>query len=757
MNRDDPFTLPDGYGGVSSSPPASASAASPAPRRTLADLEAELRAEAAGRSPHGTAPSAQPAAPPTRGTDPLQRARRWLDGQIGRFTRHHPAPPPPLGADGTLAPAVPLSPWRRRWPWIKRGLIGFAALLVVTIGWLALTAPLSKSLRPIAPPQLTLTSADGRPIARNGAIVADPIVISRLPPHVVQAFLATEDRRFYSHWGVDPVGIGRAMWNRVAHGRSEGGSTITQQLAKFTFLSSDRTISRKAREMLIAVWMEAWLSKDDILSRYLSNAYFGDNVYGLRAASLHYFYRQPERLTLSQATMLAGLVKAPSRLAPTRNLAAAQARQHVVIVGMVDAGYLTPAQAAAIRPATIDHRATSTLPTGTYFADWAMPEARASVQPGYGETRVRTTLDARLQDLARRVTASAGLRGAQVALVAMRPNGEVVAMVGGRDYRASPFNRATQARRQPGSTFKIAVYLAALRAGMRPDSIVEDTPITEGTYRPTNYGGRYRGRITLREAFLHSSNVVAVRLYQQVGGAAVRAAARDLGITSPLPDNASVALGSSGVTLLELTSAFATVAGNYGPVHPHALHQGEAGLVARLLDGQSALPSRVRADLLTLLASTVNEGTGRAARLAIPAYGKTGTTQDGRDALFVGFAGDLVVGVWVGKDDNSPIDGLTGGGVPARIWRDFMAGAIPGAAPRTAPRPAPEPAIPQIFDDIGAAIGTPEVHIDPDKGASLDTRVGGVGVHLDSNGVSLSPADEAVIRRKSEEAAAAAR
>jgi penicillin-binding protein 1A len=292
-------------------------------------------------------------------------------------------------------------------------------MLMVIIGWLAITAPLSKSLQPIAPPQLTLVSADGRPIARNGAVVDRPVDVTTLPPHVIHAFLATEDRRFYDHWGVDPRGIARAFWTNLTTGRRQGGSTITQQLAKFTFLTADQTYTRKAREMLIAWWMEAWLSKDEILSRYLSNAYFGDNVYGLRAASLHYFYGQPERLTLSQAAMLAGLVKAPSRLAPTRNLRAAQEREKVVLAAMVDAGYLTEAERRAVRLARTDTRARSSLPTGTYFADWAMPQARATVQSGYGEARVTTTLDARLQDIARRVTARGAVGRAQVALVAM--------------------------------------------------------------------------------------------------------------------------------------------------------------------------------------------------------------------------------------------------------------------------------------------------------------------------------------------------
>lgn len=785
--RDDPFDLPDGYGGIDRPAPRAPQTSRENParetpaRKTIADLEAELRAESrigserpqsarqashsANQRPKTAAPNmGQQAAnlPPLVAS--LDRIKAEIDAKwqsnpaLGQWARrfahrfaermHLPLPARRDGISNPTNPATeaspplpPLSPWRRRWKWVKRGIIAFFALLTLTIGWLAWTAPLSKSLEPIAPPQLTLVSAEGRPIARNGAIVDEPVDVAKLPPYVIEAFLATEDRRFYSHWGVDPRGIARAAWTNLTSGTRQGGSTITQQLAKFTFLSANQTYGRKAQEALIALWMEAWLSKDEILSRYLSNAYFGDNVYGLRAASLHYFYRQPERLTLSQATMLAGMVKAPSRLAPTRNLAAARARQRVVIAAMVDAGYLTPEEAARVPLATIDHRAQGQLPTGTYFADWAMGEARASVEHGYGEARVTTTLNARLQDIARRVTAAARPRHAQIALVAMHPNGEVVAMVGGRDYGQSPFNRAVQARRQPGSAFKIAVYLAALRAGMTPETMVDDSPITEGTYRPANYGGHYRGQISLRDAFAHSSNVVAVRLYNQLGGRAVRDAARDLGITSPIADNASAALGTSDVSLIELTAAYAMIAGNMGPVEPHALRRAEPNFVESLFDGRSALPSAQRDAMLEMMRAVINQGTGRAARLAIPAYGKTGTTQDSRDALFVGFAGDLVVGVWIGEDDNQPLPGVTGGGEPARVWRAFMAEAIRGSAPRRE-TPAPAPPAPDndaIFDDVPIRIEEPRVEIDGENGVSLNGRVGPLDVRIDSNGIDVQP------------------
>src|SRR6478735_8553781 len=419
---------------------------------------------------------------------------------------------------------------RTRWWWIKRGLAAFALAFVLLVGWLAITAPLSKSLRPIAPPELTLLAADGTPIARNGADIREPVKVSELPPHVVEAFIAIEDRRFYNHWGVDPRGVARALWSNVTTGRTQGGSTITQQLAKFTFLTPEQSLGRKAREALIAFWLEAWLTKDEILERYLSNAYFGDNVYGLRAASLHYFYRKPENLKPEQAAMLAGLLQAPSRLAPTNNPELAERRMRLVLRSMVDVGYLTQAEADALPTPRVDVRRKNDLPTGTYFADWALPEARRLTGMGYASQTVRTTLDSRLQAAARRAIERASLGGAQVALVAMRPNGEVVAMIGGTDYQRSPFNRATQARRQPGSTFKLFVYLAALEHGWEPGDAISNMPIEQGSYRPKNYSESYSPTITLEDAFAQSSNVAAVRLFGAVGGDNVIEVARELGV-----------------------------------------------------------------------------------------------------------------------------------------------------------------------------------------------------------------------------------
>ncbi len=304
-------------------------------------------------------------------------------------------------------PQVPR--WRIRLKWLMRGIATLLGLFIILVAWLAFTAPLSKSLEPIAPPQLTLLASDGTPIARNGAIVEKPVRAADLPDHVKQAFIAIEDRRFYSHWGVDPRSIARAVWSNIVSSRTQGGSTITQQLAKFTFLTPERSLTRKAREALIAFWLEAWLTKDEVLERYLSNAYFGDNTYGLRAASLHYFYRQPERLTPAQAAMLAGLVQAPSRLAPTRNYELAKQRMQLVLAAMVDEGYLTQAEANDLPMPRLDLRNRNDLPTGTYFADWALPQARGQSDVGYARQTLKTTLDARLQAAARAAVGSAPL------------------------------------------------------------------------------------------------------------------------------------------------------------------------------------------------------------------------------------------------------------------------------------------------------------------------------------------------------------
>lgn len=604
------------------------------------------------------------------------------------------------------------------WPRIVAGaLLVFFALFA----WLALTAPIGKALEPLETPALVLTASDGTPIARRGGFKAEPVDVSSLPEHVGEAFVAIEDRRFYDHIGIDLRGILRAAQANAEAGRVvQGGSTITQQLAKTSFLSLDRSFARKIQEVIIAFWLEAWLTKDEILSRYLSSVYFGDGAYGLRAAAEQYFDKAPETLTLGEAAMLAGLVKAPSRLAPTNNYNAARERGRLVIAAMHEQGLITDQEWNAARRAVLNP-GRKDVPIGSYFADWAWPQAANSVPDSYGEVRVETTLDAAMQRTAERVVkralGNAGWRNVgQAALVAMRPDGRVVAMVGGKDYATSEFNRAVQAKRQPGSAFKLFVYLAALREGMEPGTMIEDAPVTIGDWSPKNSENKYRGNITLKQAFALSSNVAAAKIANTVGAGAIRQAARDLGVDDPISDDLTIALGTSTMSLLDLTAAYAAVAGGRPPVKAYgvAAPRREAGLVDRIgaIAGAGSFPERKA--LREMMRATIDYGTGIRAKLPVAAFGKTGTTQDSRDAVFVGFAGagdeTLVVSIWVGNDDNVPMKGVLGSTMPAEMWRDFMREALPevrGIAAREAERRQVEAAERQVAEsDLAELLGS---------------------------------------------------
>jgi membrane peptidoglycan carboxypeptidase len=604
-------------------------------------------------------------------------------------------PPPPPSAQRK----PPL--WRRR-PWqIGTGLTLLLVIsFVVSLLW---SLPLGKALEPLENPTVVLVAADGQPISRRGSYKEAPIDVASLPKHVPGAFIAIEDRRFYSHVGVDPKAILRAVRaNAEAGGVSEGGSTITQQLAKNAFLSNQRSLRRKVQEALIALYLETRLSKNEILSRYLSSVYFGDGTFGLRAAARHYFDKTPETLSIGEAAMLAGLVKAPSRLAPTENIDGARERMRIVLSAMVDTKVISPEQAdeAADTVEVVEGR--PKLPVGSYFADWMIPRVKAVYERAYGETVVRTTLDSQLQAQAEKILVraldrdGATLNATQGAIVAMRSDGRIVAMVGGRDYKASQFNRA-DAQRQPGSAFKLFVYLAALRQGMTPTSPILDTPVEVSGWSPRNHEGKYAGReVPLITAFAGSSNVAAVRLAQQVGREAIVRTARDLGVTEPIPDDLTLALGTGPMSLVQLTAAYAAIAAGEAPVIPHGLAEW------RKPAGVRKLGERELAGMRDLLRSAVHRGTGVEA--SIPgAFGKTGTTQNYRDALFVGYVGDLVVGVWVGNDDNSAMRGVVGGGLPAKIWREFTSYAVNRDAPR-APAAVPEESL----------LAEGEVLIDPD-------------------------------------------
>jgi membrane peptidoglycan carboxypeptidase len=470
----------------------------------------------------------------------------------------------------------------------------------------------------------------------------------------------------------------------------------------------------------LAIWLELRLSKNEILERYLNSAYFGDGAYGVSSAALRYFGKSAQELSLTEAAMLAGLIRAPSELAPDRHLARAQARAGVVLNAMVDTGAITQRQAnvAQAQPATLRRRAES-QPGDNYFFDTAAAEAKLRVDPSTEDLTVRTTLNPELQRIAESVIAKRLSKGgrannvSQAALVAMAPDGAILAMVGGRDYNESQFNRVTQARRQTGSLFKAFVYLAALRKSYTPDSIVVDQPVDVGGWEPENYGNHYYGPVTLRTAFAHSLNSVAVQLAQAVGIQTVIDTARQLGVRSDLPALPSVALGSGALTPLEMTRAFAAIATNTAKVDSYSVREITNGDRTVYRKSEPRLEPvdnpLIHSEMLDLLTSVVRNGTGAAARLDRPVGGKTGTSQDYRDAWFVGFTSNLVVGVWVGNDDNAPMSGVVGGSIPASIWHDFVSAAEPLQPSPAAPVSAmgASPSTPTIsFAGIGAASGT---------------------------------------------------
>lgn len=551
------------------------------------------------------------------------------------------------------------------------------------VPFLVLTSPVVsvplEALRHRTQRTLVLHSAEGTPFARRGGCVAEPVELAEIPQHFIDALLSMEDRRFYYHIGIDPLGIVRAAhYNRQVGRVAQGGSTITQQLVKYSFLSSERTWDRKTKEAWLALALELRLSKDEILERYLSSAYFGEGCFGLRAAARRYFGKRISQLTLPESAYLVGLLRSPTYLAGNGN--AAEQRSALVLKAMVDNGKLKSPQLDMLQAATRRVKQPSSL--GDYYADWVASTVSVPDLEDYSPLPVRTAFSPHLQQAAEKaiekvMTAHSERRTAsQAAMVVMRPDGRVVAMVGGASYAESQFNRAVQARRQPGSSFKLFVYLAALRAGAHPHTIVADRPYSVGDYQPKNFDGRHRGAVSLRKAFASSINTVAVRLSEAVGREPVIAAARDLGIGTPIARTPSLALGAFEVSLLELTSAYCAVAAGAYPVKPWAITGfGETERDSPPMN--SGLWRLEEAEALrALLKATVQQGSGRRARLPITAFGKTGTSQEYRDAWFIGFAGNLVAGVWVGNDDFSPMKRVTGGSLPAEIWQAFMLEAI---------------------------------------------------------------------------------
>jgi len=591
---------------------------------------------------------------------------------------------------------------RRRWP---RRLVVWSLVLLIWLGlgvvgavvYYAHDLPdIDEVTAETRKPSVTLLAADGSVLASYGDLYGESVTLSDVPPVLPKAVMAVEDRRFYSHFGVDPFGLARAMLANIRAGEIvQGGSTITQQLAKNLFLTPERTVKRKVQELLLAFWLEREFGKDEILALYLNRVYLGAGTYGVDAAARRYFGKPAAEVNLYEAAMLAGLLKAPSRYNPAADAEAAHRRATIVLQDMVAAGYIT--QEEAVRAARQRSRGrTASAWRGRYFADWALSNVQDHVGYHPKDLVVQTTLDLRLQRLAAQqvqaVLAAEGeaRRAGQAALVTMAPDGAVRAMVGGRSYRESQFNRATQAKRQPGSAFKPFVYLAGMEHGLTPGHKFEDRPVEVDGWSPENYAGRYYGTVTLREAFARSLNSVAVQVARRVGIEEVIRTARRLGIASDLKAHPSLALGTSEVSLLELTGAYAVFANGGHGVFPYGIREirDSAGQVLYRRRGGGAgevVAPRHVARMTDILRANVVWGTGKAANPGRPAAGKTGTSQDSRDAWFVGFTAGLVSGVWVGNDDGRPMKQVTGGTLPAKIWRRVTERALEGEPARPLP------------------------------------------------------------------------
>ncbi|MER8622703.1 MULTISPECIES: transglycosylase domain-containing protein [unclassified Mesorhizobium] len=546
-------------------------------------------------------------------------------------------------------------------------------------------------------PNIKIVSVDGQLLANRGMSGGEAVGLHEMSPYIPEAVIAIEDRRFYSHFGIDPIGLSRAMVTNVLGRRfSQGGSTLTQQLAKNLFLKPDRTLERKVQEVLLSLWLEHKHTKDQILEMYLNRVYFGSGAYGVEAASRRYFGKSARDVTLSEAALLAGLLKAPSRLSPARDPKAAEERSQLVLAAMRDEGKISAKELASAMSAPATRAPSYWTGSENYVADTIMEELPDLIGDVRSDIVVDTTVDLNLQKLAeqsiRRLIDESGkkLNVSQGALVSIDNSGAVRAMVGGYDYSTSQFDRASEARRQPGSAFKPFVYMAALEAGRTPDSVRNDAPIKIGKWTPDNYGGKYFGKVTLATALAKSLNSVAAQLTMEVGPDAVVEAAHRMGIQSDLIANTSIALGTSEVTPLELTSAYVPFAnGGYKPdIHFIRRITTTEGKVLYDDNGGSA-PRVVKQNIVgmmnSMMTGTVEIGTARKAAFAWPSAGKTGTSQNSRDAWFVGYTANLTTGVWFGNDDGTPMKKVTGGALPAQAWHEFMVAAHEGVPVRPLP------------------------------------------------------------------------
>jgi penicillin-binding protein 1A len=590
------------------------------------------------------------------------------------------------------AEAPPPKP-RRTWPYVIVLLCAWGLIFgsVMYFRWISQLPDTANLLDKGSSHDITILDDKGRLIARRGLTQGALIPLAELPPYVPNAFIAIEDRRFRYHFGIDPIGMARAAVENMTVGHvAQGGSTITQQLAKNLFLDPKRTFDRKVQEAMLALYLESRYSKDQILTLYLNRVYFGAGVFGIQAAAERFFGKPAAELTLPEAAMLAGSVKAPARYNPQADPDASIDRAGVVLDAMADAGFIDGAahdDAKATRPRVVHDTGT---PGSGYFVDWVISRIPGYVGNIDEPIIVETTFDVATQQKAERAVTQGlareglGLHAQEAALVAMLPDGAVRALVGGRSYADSPFDRATDAERQPGSAFKPFVYLTAFEHGRSPGDTMNDEPVNIRGWRPSDYEGRYEGAISLERAFAKSSNSIAAQLAAEVGTRAVAATAHRLGITSELMEVPSLALGTSGVTPLELTGAYAPFANGGDGVLPYGIIRirTRSGKVLYTREGSGhgrIISEENTREMTRLMVATVTSGTGKAARLdGRPSAGKTGTTQDFRDAWFVGFTSDLVCGVWIGNDDNAPMVHATGGGLPAHMFKAFMESAEAG-------------------------------------------------------------------------------
>ncbi len=567
-------------------------------------------------------------------------------------------------------------------------IIWMILFLSIAVTWSLLNLPETESIQISRQPSITFLDKQGRIIASYGDIYGQTIQFKNLPKNLINAVIVTEDQSFFSHFGVDPKGIARAVYVNLKAGKIvQGGSTITQQLAKNLFLTPERSFTRKLHELILSFWLEMRFSKEQILSIYLNRVYLGSGTYGVQAASEKYFNKKVEELNLYECALIASLLKAPSRYNPIANQKLSRVRTSKVLENMAKNKLISLKSVSDAKLSNKKYDKFTSAPKSTrYFVDWLLPRVKLYLGEINEDLIVRTTLDVKLQGIAEESVNNVTEKfksADQSALVTLGMNGGVLAMIGGRDYGDSQFNRVTQAQRQPGSAFKIFVYLAGILSGYSPSDLIVDSEIDINGWSPQNYKKEYKGEVSLNEAFSKSINTVAVKLSEGIGRENVIKMARAMGVNSPILNSPSLALGTSEVNLLELTSAYNILANNGNGVFVHGIRSIEntSGKVLFMREGQGPgkiLDDTVVSIMTKMMESTIESGTGRKAKINRPAAGKTGTSQSLRDAWFIGFTSDLVVGVWFGNDDDSPMENITGGTAPAILWSNFMKKAHSG-------------------------------------------------------------------------------